>query len=505
MSVRKETSSYRSILKGASLFGGVQVFQMLISIVRSKFVAAILGPAGWGISGLFTTSSNTLVKLGSLGLNLAFVKETAANLEDQEKLGVMMKVARRLLLVTSLFGALICILFSRWLSLSTFDSTDYIPDFILLGVFIFFSIYGNGQLSILQGLREGKKLVRASIVGSITGLVVGVPMYYVWGTAGIVPAMCVLSFVTWVFYTRSVNRSIPERSGNFSWREHSPMVKKLVAIGLVLMSSDMIGSFTTYLAQIFIRHFSDLSVVGLYTSATMMTTQYSSVVFTAMAMDYLPRLSQVAGDNSEVNKVVNRQSEIVALIIAPVVCLFILLAPIVIRVLLSDEFMPALELLRWMALGVTFRALMYPLGYITFAKDNRKLFFWMEGVFCNFLTLGLSCVFFYFFGLVGLGYAMVVDGALCLGLYYVVNRKLYGYRFDDKALRMMVMAIIFTAGALLITLDVDGPVMYGAVTAVTLVSIGVSFYKLKKLIKPEQKEPESTESQPKSEHSEGEV
>lgn len=480
-----DNSSYRSIMKGASLFGGVQIFQLLISTVRSKFVAAILGPAGWGVSGLFSTSATTIAKTCSLGLNVAIVREIAHSSDDSETVKSVISVSRRLLLATSLLGALVCIFFSRLLSISTFDTADYTWGFILLGLFVFFTIYGNGEMSILQGLRERSRLTKASVIGSVTGLVVGVPMYYVWGTDGIVPAMCVLGFVTWAFYTYSVSKSVPERPHGFSWALHSTLVKRLISVGLVLMSADIIGSFTTYLAQIFIRHFSDLATVGLYTSSMMMTNQYSSVVFTAMAMDYLPRLSKISDDNEKIRTIVNRQTEIVSIIITPIVTLFILCAPLVIYVLLTSEFITALPLMRWMAFGVTFKALMYPLGYISLAKDNRKLFFWLEGITGNFLTLFLSCIFFYFFGLVGLGYAMVVDGACCLTIYYFINRYYYGYRFDYKASRGAIIAIILSFGSLLISYEGDGFGVYAAMSVVSLFAVAVSIMRLRSILKSE--------------------
>lgn len=486
-----ENSSYRSILKGVSLFGGVQIFQFLINIVRGKFVAAILGPAGWGVSGLFTTSAATITKTCSLGLNLAITKEIASLSEDKEKLSTIISVTKRLLLCTSLIGALVCFFFSGLLSRLTFDSSEYIMAFMLLSVFIFFTVYGNGEMSILQGLREAKRLTKASIIGSLTGLFVGVPMYYIWGVNGIVPAMCVLGLVTWGFYNYSVKKSIPERPEGFSWAVHAPLVKRMIGIGLVLMSADIIGSITTYSAQIFIRHLSDLSVVGLYMSSMMMTTQYSGVVFTAMAMDYLPRLAKVAGNNSELNNIVNRQTEIVSLIITPVVTLFILFAPLTIRLLMTDEFMAALPLIRWMALGVTFKALMYPLGYVAFAKDNRKLFFWLEGITGNFLTLFLSCIFFYLFGLVGLGYAMVADGVGCLIIYYVVNRKMYGFRFNRQSIGAMELAIIFSAGSLIVSLEGDSIGVYVGLGLIAAISSIYCLLKLRRIVKADRLEEES--------------
>ena len=58
-------NSYRSILKGTSIFGGMQVFLILINLVRGKFVAMFLGPEGMGISSLFNATANTVVKASS--------------------------------------------------------------------------------------------------------------------------------------------------------------------------------------------------------------------------------------------------------------------------------------------------------------------------------------------------------------------------------------------------------------------------------------------------------
>ena len=49
---KNSENGYRSILKGTSIFGGVQIFQILINLIRGKFVAMFLGPAGMGAASL---------------------------------------------------------------------------------------------------------------------------------------------------------------------------------------------------------------------------------------------------------------------------------------------------------------------------------------------------------------------------------------------------------------------------------------------------------------------
>ena len=56
-------NSYGSILKATGLFGGVKVFEILMSIVRTKFVALLLGPSGMGIYGLISSPINLIKQI----------------------------------------------------------------------------------------------------------------------------------------------------------------------------------------------------------------------------------------------------------------------------------------------------------------------------------------------------------------------------------------------------------------------------------------------------------
>lgn len=472
-------NSYRNILKSTSMFGGVQVFQVLINLVRGKLVAMILGPAGMGISALFASSSNTLQRFASLGLNLAIVKETAAHDDNHEALAATISVARRLVTATALTGGLLCILFSSLLSRLTFGDTSMSRQFMLLGIVVALSVAYTGKLSVLQGIHEVKRISKASLVGGLTGLLVGVPLYYFFGDQGIVPAMIALALAMYIFYSVSLSRSMKLPDVRFIWQSHKPIVKRLIVLGLLLMSNDVILSLVEYLTNIFIRTHGSTDVVGLYQAANSVTNQYAGVVFTAMAMDYFPRLSKVASDNAEMRTVVNRQNEIVAMIIAPASALLILTAPIVIPLLLSTEFLAITSLMRWMGLGVLFRALMIPMGYISFAKGNRQLFFWFEVVFCNIMTLSYNCIFYHFFGLTGLGYALVADNLSCIFLYYIVNHKLYGYSFDKETAMHMLGATIAVTGVFCASLIETEWLSYTLMSILTLVTILFAIKSLK--------------------------
>lgn len=482
MEENKDGNSYRSILKGTSIFGGVQLFQIVVGLLRGKFVAMFLGPAGMGISSLFNTSGQTVQKLAGLGLNLGIVKEVAAG-KDSEAFPALLAVTRRLFLLTSLLGALICVVLARPLSQLTFGSDAYTWQFVLLGGMVLFGVTGQGYLSILQGLHAVRLISITTVTGSLSGLLVGVPLYYFFGNRGIVPAMTVLSFTVFVSAWLGVRKAVgkmnlsPESlKVRFSRRLHSPIARRLILMGVVLVASDLIGTACTYLVDLFIRYFGELENVGLFQGANSVTNQYSGVVFTAMLLDFFPRLSEAAGDNEKVRVIVNRQMEIVSLIACPLICLLILTSPFVISVLLTDDFLPVLPLMRWLGLGVLVKALMFPLGYIAFAKDNRRLFFWLEGVYGNAMYLLLSCAGYYFFGLIGLGYSLIIDCALCFAVYYAVNSRMYGYSFSPQAARESVVAVGLGAACFAFSC-IPGPwlayPLMGAVSALAIVRSAV--------------------------------
>lgn len=476
-------NSYKSILKGTSIFGGVQVFQILINLIRGKFVAVLLGPDGMGVASLFTTSSNTIQKFASLGLNLAIVREMAESSRDKEAAARFIGLCLRILAATSLLGALICIVFAYPLSLLTFETPDMAWQFVLLGIAVAFGIANTGILSILQGLHEVKRLSKASIVGGLTGLLVGVPLYWLYGTDGIVPAMVALSLAMFVFYCLSLRQAAVITPVKSFSKQHMPMIKQMIGLGMILMASDLIGTSATYCINLFISHIGSDYELGLYQAANSTTAQYSGMVFTAMAMDYFPRLTKAAHDNRLMLGIVNRQCEIVALIIAPAACLLIITAPIVIQVLFTEEYDSILPLMRWMGLGITLRALIMPMGYITFAKDNKKVFFGLEGVFGNLLTLVLSCIGYYFFGLIGLGYALVADNAVCLIVYYIVNRRLYGYRLTRESAGGMAMAVAITGACFVFSLLPELIWAYSIMAIIFTASMTWSVLRLRRKLK----------------------
>lgn len=476
-------NSYRNIIKNSSFFGGVQIFNILVTLIRGKFVAIILGPEGMGITTLFNSVSNTLQRGASLGLNQSIIKGVAEDSETPEQKEKVIRSSLRLTNLTSLLGFIICAGLCFPLSKITFGDYSYWWQFIILGIGIGFAIAGTGKLSILQGLHEVKRISRASIVGGLTGLGIGIPLYYIFGFKGIVPAIVAVFLALYIFYSISLKHSYSFHSSPAPWKEYLPIAKKLLALGIVLMSGDLIATLVSYLINLFVRIFGNLDDVGLYQAANSVTNQFSGMIFAALAMDYFPRLSALVDDNPKMADAVNRQSEIVSWLITPAMSLLILASPLIIRIFLSESFHPIIPLMRWMGIGILIRAFSFPMAYIALAKGNKKVFFIMEAIIANIMTLVLSCLFFHFFGLIGLGYALVADNAFCFILYYIVNHRLYGYKFSAPSVINFSLGALLTGGCFVFSFFESEALSYSLMGVITALSLLWAFYALKNHLK----------------------
>ena len=119
----EKKGAYRNILKGTAIFGGVQVFNILINLIKGKLIAIILGPLGMGISALLTTTIGTITQFASLGISVSAMRELARSHTEGDiySLSEKIKIYRRLVLFTGIGGALVALALSPLLSHIAFD------------------------------------------------------------------------------------------------------------------------------------------------------------------------------------------------------------------------------------------------------------------------------------------------------------------------------------------------------------------------------------------------
>lgn len=449
-------SLYRSIMKGTVLFGGTQMVSIVANVLRGKMVAVLLCTAGLGVSSLYMSSLMPLQQFFAMGMPIAVVSAIAAIAADDDtghtEVSRQITAFRRCLLVLALTGALFLLVTSSVMSRLTFEDDAHTTGYMLLSVALFLFIMESGETALLQARRKMKQVAMRNVVNALAGLFVGVPFYWFMGIDGIVPAIIAGILVVWG-YSRFQTRRLQQDAAppRLSWGETWTLGRGIIALGFFMMLAALLGNLTNYAINASIRHFGSESDVGLYSAATSITSQYVGLVFAAMATDYYPRLSSLTGSLADIRRLVRQELELVVLIVTPLVALLVVTAPLLIRILLTEEFLPLTGVVRLTGLAIVCKAACFPLDYVALAYGRKNYFFWMEGVWCNAKTLVFIVGGYWLWGIVGIGWATLASGLVDVVVTTFMTH--YVFRINAWRLQLRVFLPLMLASSLCVALS----------------------------------------------------
>lgn len=457
----EQKQSYRHIFKATGLFGGVQVIQILATLIRGKFIALLLGPTGMGMSSLYLSSTTMISNITGLGINFSAVRDIslAAETNDIARISRTTKVFRRWIWFGGLLGVVVTIGFAPILSKVTFGNKEYTWAFMWLSCILLLNTLTLGNITILQGMRRLRDMAKSSVIGSVVGLFISVPLYYFYGMKGIIPVI-ILAAVTSFFVSSCYTRKIRQEPITVSFKDTICDGQEMVKLGVIVMITVFLGALVTYIVNTFIRYKGGISDVGLYQAGLSISNQFIGLVFVAMGSDYFPRLSGISADNMKVKEMVNQQAEIVVLIAAPLLIALLVTAPVIIRLLLSPEFYPIIEFIRWLALGMMFKAASYSVGYIAFAKGDKKVFFIVEGIMGNSMTLLFNIIAYNFWGLKGIGISFLASYVIYFITILIITNKLYSFEFRPTFFRIFIFFLTLYLIAFILTFVSDAVWVY---------------------------------------------
>ena len=475
-------STFKQSLKATSLFGGVQVFTILIKIISSKVAAVLLGPAGMGVYGLFSQAQNLIKKGTSFGLSSSAVRNIsdARGSGDEVRVQTVTSVFRRLVWITGLLGLLVCLLGAPILSKWTFGNHDYIWGFVLLSLSLLIDQLAAGQTAVLQGLRKYSFMARATVIGNTVGLILTVPLYYIWKVNAIVPVM-VLSSMTalvfsWVYYKKLNLKSIRiDRSTLLNEG------KSMAVMGLSISISGIVETFVAYYLRVHIGNLGGLDEVGLFTAGFAMVNTYVGLVLTSMGTDYYPRLSEVNRDSERFNSTMNDQMEIVLLLIAPIISVFIIFVEIVIVVLYSNEFLSAESFIFWAVYACMFKAISWCISYGFLAKGDYKAFIINE-LSCQLYSLPLQIYGYTVGGLQGLGIAYFVGVLIYTLQVFFVTRNRYNVRIVGSSVKIFLIQLPVVTCCLIVSLLLNGWPRYTIGIVFVALSVFISYKEIQRKV-----------------------
>lgn len=446
-----DKTTYKSIAKANALFGGVQIFNIIIAFARSKIVAVLLGPSGMGLLGLFQSTLQLIRSTTSMGIQTSAVRDVsiAYQSNNDNEIGSVKTMVSRIVWITGMFGTLITFIGANYLSYITFGNYDFITHFRILAIILLIWQLTVQHNVLLQGLRKLRKLAFANIWGSLVGLFINVPIFFFFREDGIVPSLIITALCLYIV-AKYNSDSLGVKKVRMTWIDTFKKSYIMIQMGFMIGLTGMMDMVTSYVLKVVIQNWGSIVEVGLYTAGFSMVQQYVNIVFSSISTDYYPRLCASANNKSDYSDVINKQFEILILILLPLVLLLISLSKPILYILYSSEFTSIYGMVNWLALGMLLRAHNWCPGYLYLAKGDSRLYFIIYIVTFIFeLSVYLSC--YYIWGLIGMGIGFVINNVASSIATVIITKIKYGYSYTFQNNKLMTYVMIFSVIVLILS------------------------------------------------------
>jgi antigen flippase len=480
-----ERGTYGQILKSSALVGGSSILNIAIGIVRTKVMAVLLGPAGFGLLSVYGSIATLTQTFAGMGINSSGVRQIAeaAGSDEKERVSRTAVVLRRISILLGLFGALLLVLFSRQVSSVTFGTTRHATAVSALSIVVCFSLISAGQGALVQGTRRIADLAKMGVIGAFLGTLLSIPLVYFFRDRGVVPsliAVAVMTSLTSWWYSRKIQIEVARMPAAVVMQEAGALLK----LGFAFMSSSLMTIGAAYVIRIAVLRKVGYEATGLYQSAWTLGGLYVGFILQAMGADFYPRLTARAKDNVACNRLVNEQAQVGLLLAGPGVLGTITFAPLVIALLYSAKFQPAVGILRWICLGTIVQVVTWPMGFIIVAKARQLLFIGCELAW-TIVSLCLAWLCVGRFGLNGVGIAFFGSYVFHGVLVYAVVRRISGFRWSAENQRtgLLFLGVIGAAFTGFYVLPFVAAELIGAVAV--LLSAAYSAWILVRLVSPD--------------------
>ena len=445
---QENAHGYSRMLKATSTLAGAKVVTILISIVRTKVVAMLLGPSGMGVVNLVVASTDLARVAFACGLDGATARKVAeaSASNDPLRLDHTYRVSARTALLVGLLAGTALALVSPLLGAKVLGDAGKFWWFCFGAVSLIFTPLLGVQLAFLQGLRQSRALATCQIIAALSGAALNVMLVALLGVIGGIVALLPLAIISLTVHHAFLKRHRPAVS---SGRKPATLrdSRDLLKLGSGFAINGIWLAASGWLNLFFIGRFYGTAdgphQIGLYGAAATMSNLYIGILISAMATEFYPGLVQAAQDRGAMNRLLNQQTMLAITIGVPITMGMLVLAPWILGLMYSREFVPGTELMRWMLAGMAVRFASCPLGFTLLAVGSPRMIVVSELAMGAVMILS-SYLLLQVFGLVGVGIALTSVNLLYLvGVMGVTSRM--GVRWSARTLGLLVETFIVLA------------------------------------------------------------
>lgn len=407
-----KTSFYTAISTAVTFLSG---------FVLIKVVALKIGPEGIAQLGLYQNTTSLLTMAGTFSLGIGIVKYLAEYKDDLLKRQQIITTALFAVILSSLIVGILTIIYSRTLSIQAFKSDIFWKVYTLFGSFLLLISLNIVFSSILNGLKEIKKLTIVSISGALCGLFF---TYFLSTNFGVVGVLVAANFTALSVFL--INVIILKKITDLSFKPSLKTFNKPILFMLLSYTlMNVVISCLSPIVQLIIRNHviktSSLAAAGYWQAITKISDYYLTFITAVLGVYYLPTLSGIT-QQSEIKKEILKGYKIILPVVGILAISIFLCKSLIIKILFTKEFEPMKELFLYQMVGDFLKIGSWLLAYLMLAKAMVKTLIITEILFSVSFVF-LSIIFIDKYGVIGTTYAFALNYFLYWITMAVVMRK----------------------------------------------------------------------------------
>jgi O-antigen/teichoic acid export membrane protein len=431
-----------SLLKATLILGSGSAISLLASLLANKLYALWVGPEGVGLLGLFQGLLGLASIVAGMGLSSGLVRLGAAEIAEKNlaKVVALRQAAWQILFLCVGGVALSLLVFSQPITqFMLAGSSQWTIIWIVLALGL--SMAAGVNIGLLNAYHRVSVLAKVTASSSVLGAIFGITAVWLWKHEAIplvILGLPLAQFILATFYSRRLNLPTIKASA----KEVKAARNALFRFGLPFTGSQMVGSAVQLGLPFLVLYQLGQENVGYYRAAVMFSVGYVGFLLNALGQDFYPRLSALKDQPEAFKEAIHAQQRFMVLLGSPLVALSIAFAPLIIRLIFSVEFLPALEVLHWQLLGDLPKFVSWTLGYAVLAALPSRSYLLTETV-GGLCLLAFSYLGMLWFGLEGLGIGFLLCYLVYLFFltYFLIVKKLWSPRWSNAGLLVVGLAV----------------------------------------------------------------
>lgn len=398
----------RDVVKGFSWLGGFRVVTRVLSFVRTAITARLLSPSQVGVFGIATIVLSLMEIMTETGINI-FLTQKKDDVDEYIATAWLTSIIRGIIISFVIYVAapLIASFYGITDSVGVLKLIALVP--ILRGFINPSVVKFTKELSFHKEFYYRTTIFLVETVVSILLLFLNPsPVSLVWGFVSGAAFEVVLSF--------SLTRPLPEFSFKYS------LFREVISRGKYLTFTGIFSYLYHNGDDLIVGKLLGTAPLGLYQMAYKISmlpiTEGSDVVGGAL----FPVLVKMSDDKVRLRRAYLKALLFMAMIVVPMSVVFLLFPELIITLLLGDKWLPAVPVLRVLAIFGSLRALSISVIYPIYAL-NKQEYVTVISLVALVGMLTTIYPFIHLWGLTGAAFSALFGTLLSLpvSIYYVLK------------------------------------------------------------------------------------